>query len=231
MSTIQPIYTWSTPQGTLDLLPSKKGYAFCLTTNTQTKVQIPVTQSHNCLFSESQKVETVCKNYFPTLNQNQRREWTVTFNLDLQENTALLDKCNVAFNFSFNSLDTIKQIQFSKTGPTYCQVVSGLNMQGECTNKKCIAIGKAVLIQKGMGSFNVAQLKHTSTCPACNEEIPFNKMNNLGFWYCKYEIAGQRADQAKKFLKTEVAKKEHYTTFTPGEDCAWEYLQVTTTPL
>jgi hypothetical protein len=56
-------------------------------------------------------------------------------------------------------------------------------------------------------------------------------VNNLGFWSCKYQIEGKRADRAEDFIKEEIAEKERYTTFEPGEEGAWEYLQVTTEKL
>lgn len=236
MSAVQSIYSWPTPQGTLDLLSGKKGYAFSLTIN-NTQVRIPVTQSHSCLFAEAQNVANVCENYFPTLNQNQGREWTVTFDLSASPDIELpnqQEKSMGNFNFAFNSLENKKQIGFSKTpktAPAYRRVTSGLNMQGECTNTKCVAIGKTVFIQKGMGTFNAGQLKHKSNCPACHEKIPPEKLNNLGFWNCKYEIEGQRADKEDSFSEKEIAVKEHYTTFVPGDDCAWEYMQIITAPI
>lgn len=233
MSTVQSIYTWSLPQGTLDLMFNKKEYAFCLTTKSQNRIPISCTQDQNRLLLSTQKVEDFCVQYFPTLTHNQRQEWAVTFELSpspILEQTQQ-EKSFGAFNFSFNSLDNKKQVQFVKKAPTYCRVISGLNMHGECVNTRCEAVGKTVFIQKGMGAFNIAQLKHKSSCPACNDPIPFDKTNNLGFWNCQYEVEGYRSDKSEETQKKEVAEKEFYTTFKPGEDCAWEYLQVTTTPL
>lgn len=238
MSAVQSVYTWSTPQGTLDLLLNKKGYAFRLTTRNQDKISIPCTQAQNRLLLSAQKVEDFCVHYFPSLTQNQKQEWAVTLELSAspmlepaQKEAAQQEKSFGGFNFSFNSQDHKVQVQFTQTAPAYCRVISGLNMQGECVNARCEAVGKTVFIQKGMGSFNIAQLKHKSNCPACNDVIPFDKLNNFGFWNCKYETEGFRSDKSEEVKKQEVAEKESYTTFKPGDDCAWEFLQVTTTPL
>jgi hypothetical protein len=235
MSAISPIYSWDTPEGTLNLLPAKKGYAFCLMISDQTRVFIPATPNHNRLFSEAQKVESVCEQYFPTLNQNHQGEWTVSFELSgfLVSEDSMQNKSLGMSSFSFNELSNIRLIKFAKTGPHYHRVYPGLNIEGECDNEDCEAKKNhegIIYIKGGMESFNIGELKRESCCPNCNQKISAAKINNLVFWDCNYKISGYRADNDTIVKRNEVAEKARATTFEPGEDCAWEYLQITTTP-
>lgn len=238
MSTIQPVYSWNTDQGDLELLFKKSNYIFCLKRNNQADTLIPCTKDNVALFSTAGRVQDVCERYFPILAQN-HNEWTVELCLavtpgDLveEDEKGEREKNLGVLNFGFNSLEKQRQVNISNKGPFYKRVTFGLNLQGECGNDTCAAYQKVIFIQQGMGIFNIAQRKYKTDCPACHQTVPFEKVNNLGFWNCKYKIDGQRADKSDSFSpKEEIAGKERFTTFNPGEGSGWEYLQVTTTPL
>ena len=132
-----------------------------------------------------------------------------------------------SFEFTFNRLEHIKQVQFSKDAPDYCRVIRGLNLEGICGNAVCIAHKKIVIIPIGYGDYNIGQLQYTSQCPACDTGVDSEKVKNLGFWDCHYTIEGKQQAKEEKIEKQDTAPKEHYRTFKQEDDCSWAYLQVT----
>jgi hypothetical protein len=243
MSTTQLICTWTTAKGDLFLLSENENYKLQLKNKQDEVVDISRDQVQDISFLQAVKADELYERYFPMITQSENGALSITFHLSgipnsksLNENFSQEAKTLGSFNFSFNTLEDKRLIDFSKNAPFYRRVISGLNIQGECRNETCQANRKVVYIPRGMGDFNIAKEKHQSRCPACEQKIPFEAVNNLGFWNCKYQIDGKRADLPPSTEDTEkpkegIAELERYTTFQAGKDCAWEYLEVTTKPL
>ena len=83
----------------------------------------------------------------------------------------------------------IERIQWSNRAPKWRIVSAGLTLEGRCENRECEAEGCQVLMNQGMGNFDITQDK--CSCPICREEV---KAFTCGFSNCKYKFVGQKAD-------------------------------------
>jgi hypothetical protein len=58
--------------------------------------------------------------------------------------------------------------KFSDDAPKWRRIAHGLNLEGDCVNKKCVAFNQKVWIQKHFGKFSMTTEVHKSPCPMCN---------------------------------------------------------------
>lgn len=240
-----PLYSWKIPQGTLSVISDQKGYQYQLKASDQTL--IPLTSEHIeplPLEGSANKIDELCMQYFPQIKKSGSDTFKVVFHLsaipygqpiyapEIPSFSQQKKNFGIA-GVSFNSLEETRSIQFSKEAPSYRRVVQGLNLQGQCQNRVCEAYQKVIYMPMGIGDFNIFhQMRHT-TCPACAEEVGDKNIDNLGFWNCRYQIEGSSIQEDSKkpqeINQTATAHAQHYTTFKPGKNVVWTYLQVTTT--
>lgn len=136
---------------------------------------------------------------------------------------------SVPFGIEFNELKTKKMLQLTNKGPDYQTITAGLNFRGTCVTKDCVAFGKVVWIQKGMGTFNVCEEVYLSVCPKCKKTA--DNIYNLGFFNCYYSIKGLQVKPEKKMVdeKDIIADNKEFTTFMESKEHAhWATLSVTT---
>lgn len=236
-----PLYTWESCKGNLSLFNQNGNYHFSFESNDNQTTQILAKNVKGIpLNSMTDKVSEFCEAYF-FKTEKKDNEILVTFfpstNLDnfmitddAQSSSDFKSFSNISFEF--NKLEQKKNLQFSKTAPSYRQAGQGLNMEGKCTNQECVAgkVGAFVIIHKGLGQFNIAKEQFKSSCPACDKNIEPNNLLNLGFWDCHYQISGHQTKPEKKLVEgaAEKAPKTHYTTFATGDNGSWSYLEVET---
>merc|ERR1712159_452938 len=83
---------------------------------------------------------------------------------------------------------------FSDEAPTWRTHCAGLNYEATCTNSKCKAHGKGVIIQRGYGKFDIAEdpLDHRQ-CPECKQDCDKEAST---FWLnnCEFSWSGRKAD-------------------------------------
>ena len=83
----------------------------------------------------------------------------------------------------------IEKIQWSDYAPKWRIVSPGLTLEGKCQNKNCEAYKCQVLMNQGMGNFDL--LSDKTHCPVCRGEV---KAFTCGFSNCKYRFVGQKED-------------------------------------
>ena len=85
-----------------------------------------------------------------------------------------------------SALKTVKVVY--RTLPSWKRIRLGLNMKGQCQNRRCEAFGsKHVFCQVGFTIYNVAQAVHD--CPACKGRI---KATTCGFSGCQWMFEGRK---------------------------------------
>jgi len=83
---------------------------------------------------------------------------------------------------------------FSDEAPDWRTHCAGLNYEATCTNPRCKAHGKGVIIQRGYGKFDIAEdpLDHRQ-CPECKQDC--DKEATV-FWLnnCEFSWSGRKGD-------------------------------------
>lgn len=82
--------------------------------------------------------------------------------------------------------EAVEKLNFSPRGPQWRVADKGLNIEGECKNKSCAAIGKMVICNKGLTIFNIAQ---ESSCPVCFCHF---KATTCAFTNCMWMFEGRK---------------------------------------
>ena len=110
----------------------------------------------------------------------------------------------------------------------------GLNLEGKCSNKICIAYNKTVIINKNFGKFDLVKEQKEIHCPMCEKNV---EVKTCGFSGCSYCISGKKYDKGKltviDFGDWNEVKKKCYNRFEPRttENVYWESLSFYTKEL
>merc|ERR1712159_307765 len=100
--------------------------------------------------------------------------------------------------FSFaNPSKGLEKRTFSDEAPTWRTHTKGLNYEATCTNPKCKAHGRGVIIMRGYGKFDIAEdpLDHRQ-CPECKQDCDKEAST---FWLndCEFSWSGRKDDGKK----------------------------------
>ena len=127
--------------------------------------------------------------------------------------------CNSFTKLKFTdvSKNEVKQLKLIKNGPSWRYVSAGLNIFGNCENKKCIAYNQEVVYRTNYFNevpvdgyvFNMNQEQQNIRCPICYKII---EPKTCGFWKCEYQFIG------KKKVDGEIEKYESKPKETQGEN-------------
>ena len=76
----------------------------------------------------------------------------------------------------------------------------GLSTEGQCTNKKCVAFTKNVIMSHGYGEFDLVMQSHECVCPMCKEHVvPITcAFKNCSFTWAGIKVATKRGDPPSK---------------------------------
>ena len=118
----------------------------------------------------------------------------------------------------------VKNLNFSKNAPKWRKVKIGLNIFGQCNNKKCEAFKKEVIYSTDLPenglNFNLNEEAINIKCPICKKII---RPKTCGFWECEYQFEGQKIEEGevKSFnsepKETFEDKFEYFDPFENGE--------------
>ena len=86
-----------------------------------------------------------------------------------------------------------KDLKDSDHGKEWRKIDIGLNLFGNCINKKCKANNKEVIYKVGINKkFDVFKDKKKIICPICSKNfLP----KTMGFWKCEYQIKGEKLNE------------------------------------
>ena len=135
-------------------------------------------------------------------------------------------------NFNFidvNNINGIKKIPIGKAS-RWKKYVPGLNLEGKCTNEKCVAYKKKVICQIGYANYNFENIREDDKikCPMCKEKImPLS----CGFSKCIFKIFGKRIINGKmEEISDEQCKlvRKGYYSYDPDQTkiINWETLTI-----
>jgi len=127
--------------------------------------------------------------------------------------------------FTFNKLDAMQKIPFSHGGgPKWCTVHPGISFSSKCKTKSCDAFQQSIYVNKGFGSFNIAEISCDLVCPIC--QLPSEVPTRCGFHNAKWKFEGRLLSGEKKLIEGETTSND-YHTFKEGDNVEWRCLQVT----
>ena len=138
------------------------------------------------------------------------------------------------FNFVNLKKEKVEKVDFSEEGPTYRTVISGLNILGPCTNKKCETKGNEVIVQIGFGEYDLGEkiLEMEIRCPICEQVV---KPKTCGFTGCAYNFIGEIFEgKTLESFKTETkqASNKYFSYYKPSEKLGrWTNLKIYTVPI
>merc|ERR1712093_661207 len=108
--------------------------------------------------------------------------------------------------------------------PDWRTACSGLNYEGRCSNPRCKAHGKAVIIQRGYGNFNIAEdpLDHRD-CPECQQPCD-EEPTTFVLSSCVWTWEGRKAEKGSKKESGEmvIGNAPHISKESSG--CKWRCL-------
>lgn len=86
-----------------------------------------------------------------------------------------------------SNADYTKITKFSKEAPSWRTIGRGLNLEGICKNKECIAYKEYVWSNFRFGTFHMSETIHKCKCPQCGKYTSGNK--RIGVY--KMELTGR----------------------------------------
>jgi len=129
--------------------------------------------------------------------------------------------CSFPFDNPEKGLD---KRSWGKDGPSWWVCCPGLNYEGTCSNPKCKAHGKKVMIQRGYGTFNIAvdPLDHRD-CPECKQ--PCDKEPTT-FWLnkCVWSWEGRKSEKGGKNVSGVMVVGDAPHRSQEGSECKWRSL-------
>jgi len=84
--------------------------------------------------------------------------------------------------------NALEVLPWSNDAPLWRIVGKGLNLEGKCTNKACIANGHTVVCRKGFVAVNLA--KEQGHCPICKQAV---RVKTCSFTGCTWMYEGRKA--------------------------------------
>lgn len=114
--------------------------------------------------------------------------------LELTHPTAQTRALNPLFGLKFVDVSVdqgLKRIQWSRAAPRWRRARHGLCLEGPCTNSKCEAFNRSVIMPIGYKRFDMASDPNESTtrCPACKKYV---KPVTCGFNNCWWRYEGTK---------------------------------------
>lgn len=129
----------------------------------------------------------------------------------------------MGFGVGFNSLNTPVIQKFAATAPDYRNVRQGLSFKSKCIHQGCPAYNQIIIVNKGLGHFNIALVSRTLVCPKCSNKA--EKSSNCGFYLAKWKFTG--VTQEDKFVENKgKTETPDYYTWEDGDNITWVSLEV-----
>ncbi|NGX26448.1 MAG: hypothetical protein K940chlam6_00369 [Chlamydiae bacterium] len=126
--------------------------------------------------------------------------------------------------FNFSSMENSKKLGFSKSAPSWRSIGPGLNLSGKCLNTSCKA--NDIWVKKGFGEFQVGEELFNSNCPECKKREV--KLDNVGFWKCRYVAEGYNTDSRKKIEMDATTNDDESMITFDSTQANLGYLKITT---
>lgn len=132
---------------------------------------------------------------------------------------------NIGLRFSRLNTPAVKG--FSREAPIYRTVTRGLNFRSKCENRRCEAYDQVIIVNKGLGRFNVTVEAGTLACPICGNQA--KKANNCGFYLAQWRFIGITIGGNRLEIEGRTETR-NYHTWKEGEERNWEVLEVEVDP-
>jgi len=126
-----------------------------------------------------------------------------------------------------------KNLQWSSYAPDWRYVTGdGLCVEGRCMNYQCVAWPNYVIVNKGLGTFDLIMDEHTNKCPMCLQYVKAEKcaFNNCSYGYTGLMAQGDGEPPKKVTTQKEVDVGDNYKLFDPRDvgTANWLTLKIVT---
>ena len=101
---------------------------------------------------------------------------------------------SLGIDFSFNSIKTVRKVNWKEEAPWYCEIEDGLSWLCYCKNKECRAMDQLVVINRSYLVTSIERELRQLVCPVCgkgNQTVePTLQIRNCGFVNCEWAMKG-----------------------------------------
>lgn len=126
------------------------------------------------------------------------------------------------FDFADVSQNAMLTAKLTTRGPKYLEIAPGLNLQGVCKNRSCMAYNKEIVCKKSFDEYEVGD--NDCTCPICDGKVT---AKTCGFYKCFYRFDGVK-NSGEKFVGPWKKIGHEYKFFSEDKIIAWKFLVITT---
>jgi len=128
-----------------------------------------------------------------------------------------------------------KSFEWSNEAPDWRMAKQGLCLEGRCLNSRCKAFGRWVIMNKGVGTYDVVYDEHRNRCPMCFGYVKAEKcaFNNCRYGYTGIKLGEGGSPPQKVTSQEEIEVGDCYKLFDPkvmGE-AKWLTLKIVTKEL
>ena len=200
----------------LDLIQNELSFFTPIRTSEKKILRFPLYE-YDRIEDIRKKLKNIFYVYFQVVNYIPKSYCEINISLTTYGGGPVMDFVNVEKGI-------VKNLNFSKNAPKWRKVKIGLNIFGQCNNKKCEAFKKEVIYttdlpEKGL-NYNLNKEIVNIKCPICKKII---RPRTCGFWKCEYQFEGQKIEEGEvKSFNTEPEetfedKFEYFDLFGNGE--------------
>jgi len=168
--------------------------------------------------------------------ENEAEIYVVQWNLTILKDDLTLSQCGILPNKTSNVVTLVKPtcsgrcgfpfvditndskaklITWSERAPQWRVAAPGLCVEGKCQNRDCKAFKSGVIINKGMGVYDVINDDHKNKCPMCSSYVRIEKcaFNNCSYKYTGMKMQNNGQPTQKITCQQEIEVGNEYKEF------------------
>jgi ubiquitin len=131
---------------------------------------------------------------------------------------------DMGLGFEFNDFRTSVVEKFAKSAPDYRTVSQGLSFKSMCLYSECVAYNQMIIINKGLGKFDIGVSSVTLVCPKCGKKA--ERATNCGFYLAKWNFKGITQEGEEVNIPGRTDTRDYYTWEEGGKKAKYMKLKV-----
>lgn len=118
-------------------------------------------------------------------------------------------------------------LEWSETAPEWRRAYPGMALEGKCTNRRCKAHKKMVIMNQKFAEFDFINEGHTCQCPICGEHVV---PTTCAFNNCQWKVVGRKVSELgqrpQTFSKDWESVGDKYARFSPKRNGTAHFLDL-----